>query len=81
MLRTGTIPFIRESLYYVTFLKSFASEIISLGSDVISSSKMELQELQTWDPVDHTGIYEEVSLTVAEAAGEIDSVTFICPFL
>ena len=51
-----------------------------MASDATLSSKAEPQELQTWDPVDHTGIYKEVSLTVAEAVGEVDDMTFICPY-
>ena len=49
-----------------------------MASDVTPLSKVEPQELQTWDPVYHTGIYKEVCLTVAKASGEVNGMTFIC---
>ena len=51
-----------------------------MTSVATSSSKVETQELQTRDPADHTGIYEEVSFTVAETVGEVDGITFICTY-
>ena len=60
-MSAGAVPFVREYLYYVRFFKCFASEIVSMTSDAISSSKVELQKLQAWNPVNHSGIYKEVS--------------------